>query len=29
MEGFEHMPDALMALFSGDNIGKQLVHVSD
>jgi NADPH-dependent curcumin reductase CurA len=29
MEGFEHMPDALMALFSGDNIGKQLVHVAD
>jgi len=29
MEGFEHMPDALMALFAGDNMGKQLVHVSD
>ncbi|MEP5765706.1 MAG: NADP-dependent oxidoreductase [Halieaceae bacterium] len=29
LEGFEHMPDALMALFAGDNIGKQLVHVSD
>jgi len=29
MEGFEHMPDALMSLFSGDNIGKQLVHVAD
>jgi NADPH-dependent curcumin reductase CurA len=29
MEGFEHMPDALMALFSGQNMGKQLVHVSD
>lgn len=29
MEGFEHMPDALMSLFSGDNIGKQLVHIAD
>ena len=29
MEGFERMPEALMALFSGDNIGKQLVHVAD
>jgi NADPH-dependent curcumin reductase CurA len=29
MEGFEHVPDALMALFSGANIGKQLVHVAD
>lgn len=29
MEGFEHMPDALMALFAGDNMGKQLVHVAD
>lgn len=28
MEGFEHMPDALMSLFSGDNIGKLLVRVS-
>ena len=29
MEGFENMPNALMALFSGDNIGKQLVHIAD
>lgn len=29
MEGFEHMPDALKALFSGDNIGKQLVRVAE
>ncbi len=28
VEGFEQMPDALMALFSGDNIGKQLVRVA-
>ena len=27
MEGFENLPRALMALFSGDNIGKQLVHI--
>ena len=29
MEGFENLPNALMALFSGDNIGKQLVHIGD
>ncbi len=29
MEGFDQMPHALMALFSGENIGKQLVHVAD
>ncbi len=29
MEGFEQMPTALMSLFSGDNMGKQLVHVAD
>ena len=29
MEGFDKMPDALMALFAGANMGKQLVHVSD
>lgn len=29
MEGFENLPNALMALFSGDNIGKQLVHIAD
>ncbi len=28
LEGFERMPNALMSLFSGDNIGKLLVHVS-
>ncbi|MEE4659760.1 MAG: NADP-dependent oxidoreductase [Halieaceae bacterium] len=28
-EGFERMPDALMGLFSGENIGKQLVHLAD
>lgn len=27
-EGFENMPDALMSLFTGDNIGKQLVRVA-
>ena len=27
-EGFEKMPDALMSLFTGDNIGKQLVRVA-
>ena len=25
LEGFERMPNALMSLFSGDNIGKLLV----
>ena len=29
MESFENLPNALMALFSGDNIGKQLVHIGD
>ena len=29
VEGFEKLPDALMGLFSGSNIGKQLVHVAD
>jgi NADPH-dependent curcumin reductase CurA len=29
LDGFEKMPDALMNLFSGANIGKQLVKVSD
>lgn len=29
LEGFDKMPDALMGLFSGTNMGKQLVHVSD
>ncbi|MEE4659954.1 MAG: NADP-dependent oxidoreductase, partial [Halieaceae bacterium] len=29
MEGFEQMPNALMALFAGENIGKQLVHIAD
>ena len=29
LEGFETMPEALARLFSGDNIGKQLVHVAD
>jgi NADPH-dependent curcumin reductase CurA len=29
MEGFEKAPDALMNLFSGANIGKQLVKVAD
>ncbi len=28
-EGFENMPNALMGLFSGENMGKQLVHVAD
>jgi NADPH-dependent curcumin reductase CurA len=28
LEGFEKMPDALMGLFSGTNMGKQLVRVS-
>jgi NADPH-dependent curcumin reductase CurA len=28
-EGFENMPNALMGLFSGENMGKQLVKVSD
>ena len=27
IDGFEHMPDALMGLFSGDNMGKQLVRL--
>jgi NADPH-dependent curcumin reductase CurA len=27
LEGFDKMPDALMNLFSGANLGKQLVHV--
>lgn len=29
MESFENLPNALMALFSGDNIGKQLLHIGD
>lgn len=29
LEGFENMPEALKAIFAGENIGKQLVHVSD
>lgn len=29
LEGFENTPSALMALFSGNNMGKQLVHVAD
>jgi NADPH-dependent curcumin reductase CurA len=29
LEGFDKMPEALMSLFRGDNIGKQLVHVAD
>ncbi len=29
MEGFEAMPDALARLFSGENVGKQIVHVAD
>ena len=29
LEGFEKAPDALMNLFSGANIGKQLVKVAD
>ncbi len=28
-DGFENMPNALMSLFTGDNIGKQLVRVSE
>jgi len=28
MEGFENLPQALMGLFKGDNIGKQLVRVN-
>ena len=29
VEGFEHAPDALHQLFTGENIGKLLVHVAD
>lgn len=29
LEGFDAMPDALARLFSGDNVGKQVVHVAD
>jgi NADPH-dependent curcumin reductase CurA len=29
LEGFEAMPDALARLFTGSNIGKQVVHVAD
>ncbi|GAA0591000.1 NADP-dependent oxidoreductase [Virgibacillus siamensis] len=29
VEGFEHVPDAFLGLFSGDNLGKQLVKVSE
>lgn len=28
VEGLEHAPDAFLGLFSGDNIGKQVVRVS-
>ena len=28
LEGFDKMPDALMDLFRGANLGKQLVHVA-
>ena len=29
LDGFERMPEALVRLFEGRNIGKQLVHVAD
>src|SRR5699024_8913756 len=29
VEGFENAPDAFLGLFSGDNIGKQVVKVAD
>lgn len=29
LEGFERMPEALMRLFEGRNLGKQVVHVAD
>ena len=29
LDGFEHTPDALKSLFSGSNMGKQLVRVAD
>lgn len=29
MEGFDHIPSAFIGLFSGDNIGKQMVKVAD
>jgi hypothetical protein len=29
VEGLENAPDAFLGLFSGDNVGKQVVRVSD
>jgi NADPH:quinone reductase len=29
VEGFDHVPDAFLGLFRGDNLGKQLVKVAD
>ncbi|MFS0561520.1 NADP-dependent oxidoreductase [Terribacillus sp. 179-K 1B1 HS] len=29
VEGFEHVPDAFLGLFKGENLGKQLVKVAD
>jgi NADPH-dependent curcumin reductase CurA len=29
IEGFENVPDAFLGLFSGDNLGKQLVKVDE
>jgi hypothetical protein len=29
VEGFERLPDALVGLFHGENVGKQIVHIGD
>lgn len=29
LEGFENMPDALLGLFTGDNVGKRIVKIAD
>jgi NADPH-dependent curcumin reductase CurA len=29
LQGLERMPEALIRLFAGHNVGKQLVHVAD
>ena len=29
IEGFENIPSAFIGLFSGDNIGKQMVKIAD